>query len=164
MFGQDALAGAAPIGTLIALLVPIAGAVNWTLLQSMAQKRPTAGQARVDMLPAVLIGATLSALATLPLAYPFQASTHDLGLLGLLGVVQLAIPCLLAVRLTRVLPAAEISLLSLLEVIFGVTWAWLGAGEEPTAATLIGGALVIGALVGNELFELSHKRSVAAPA
>ncbi len=164
MFGQDALAGAAPFGTLIALMVPLAGAVNWTLLQSMAQKRPSAGQARVDMLPAVLIGATLSALATLPLAYPFQASTHDLGLLGLLGVFQLMIPCLLAVRLTRVLPAAEISLLGLLEVIFGVTWAWLGAGEEPTVATLIGGALVIGALVGNELFELSNKRRLVVPA
>lgn len=161
MFGQDAVAGVSPIGTLIAFMVPLAGAVNWTLLQAIAQKRPAEGEARVDMLPAVLIGATLSALATLPLAYPFQASTHDLGLLGLLGVVQLTIPCLLAVRLTRALPAAEISLLGLLEVIFGVTWAWLGAGEEPTIATLTGGALVICALVGNELFELSQKRVTA---
>jgi drug/metabolite transporter (DMT)-like permease len=133
------------------------------VLQFVASRKTTFA-ARVDMLPAVLIGAVLSALATLPLAYPLQASAHDLGLLALLGVVQLAIPCLLAVRLSRELPAAEISLLSLLEVLFGVTWAWLGAGEEPSSATLIGGALVIAALVINELLALTQERDAQAPA
>ena len=80
--------------------------------------------------------ATLSALATLPLAYPFAASMHDLGLLALLGVVQLTIPCLLVVRLARELPAAEIALLGLLEVIFGVTWAWLGAAWHANAVRI----------------------------
>jgi drug/metabolite transporter (DMT)-like permease len=65
-----------------------------------------------DMLPAVLIGALLSAAITLPMALPFSATPRDLGLLAGLGVVQLAIPCLLAVVLTRVLPAPEISLLA----------------------------------------------------
>ena len=93
-----------------------------------------------------------------------QASGHDLGLLALLGVVQLAIPCLLVVRLTRALPAAEIALLGLLEVVFGVTWAWLGAGEHPSSATLIGGVLVISALVTNELLEIRQMRNRAAGA
>ena len=64
------------------------------------------------MLPAVMLGALLSALAMLPLAWPLQASNHDIGLLALLGVVQLAIPCLLVVRLARELPAPEIALLA----------------------------------------------------
>ena len=102
------------------------------------------------MLPAVLLGAMLSAAVTLPLALPFSATAHDLGWLALLGVVQLAIPCLIVVRLTQVLPAPEISLLGLLEVIFGVLLAWAGAGEVPAAAALTGGALVLAALVGNE--------------
>jgi drug/metabolite transporter (DMT)-like permease len=97
-----------------------------------------------------LIGAVLSALAMLPLAYPLRASPHDLGLLAVLGVVQLAIPCLLVVRLSRILPAPEIALLALLEVIFGVAWAWLGANERPPAAALIGGLLVLTALAVNE--------------
>ena len=103
-----------------------------------------------DMLPAVLIGAVLSAALALPLALPLAASAHDLGLLALLGVVQLAIPCLLAVALARVLSAPEISLLALLEVVFGVAWAWLGAGEAPSASVLGGGALVLAALAANE--------------
>jgi drug/metabolite transporter (DMT)-like permease len=54
------------------------------------------------------------------------------------------------VRLSKVLAAPEISLLGLLEVIFGVLLAWVGAGEVPGADALAGGALVIAALVANE--------------
>jgi drug/metabolite transporter (DMT)-like permease len=157
MFAGESISGASPAGTLVALAVPLAAAINWTVLQFVAHgKAGVHAQAPTDMLPAVLIGALLSALATLPLALPWQASTHDLALLALLGVVQLAIPCLLVVRLSRDLPAAEIALLGLLEVLFGVTWAWLGAGEQPTTGTLTGGALVVAALIVNELLELRH--------
>ena len=79
-----------------------------------------------------------------------RASGQDVALLGFLGLVQLAIPCVLSVMCARVLKAPELSLLALLEVIFGIAWAWLGAGEEPQAAVLSGGALVISALVANE--------------
>ena len=134
MYGHEVTAGDPRhlLGTLVALAVPLAAATNWTLLQHL-RGRPGAGG---DMLPAVLIGALLSALLTLPLAWPLAASAHDLGLLALLGVVQLAIPCLMAVSAARVLSAPEIALLGLLEVVFGVLWTWLGAGEAPSAAVL----------------------------
>jgi drug/metabolite transporter (DMT)-like permease len=136
------------LGTLVALAVPIAAAVNWTVIQH------TRHDADVDLLPAVLIGAALSALLTLPFALPFQASGHDLALLALLGVVQLAIPCLLSVSAARHLSAPEASLLALLEVVFGVAWAWLGAGEAPSTQVLAGGALVLMALATNEALAL----------
>jgi len=152
MYGHEVSAGNPRhlLGTLVALAVPLAAATNWTLLQHLRGRRGTGG----DMLPAVLIGAVLSALLTLPLAWPLAASSHDLGLLALLGVVQLAIPCLMAVSAARVLSAPEIALLGLLEVIFGVLWAWLGASEAPSVAVLGGGALVLAALAGNELLSL----------
>lgn len=132
-------------GTLVALCVPIAGATNWTLTQY------THNQGRnLDLVPAVLVGATLSTLLTLPLAFPFQASGHDVLLLGFLGVFQLALPCVLCVWCTKALPAPEIALLQLLEVIFGILLAWLGANEVPAPSVLAGGTLVIGALVANE--------------
>ena len=168
MFGQQALApGASMTGALVALGVPIAGAINWVLLQHLHQRhhqRPAADPLarEPDMLPAVLIGALLSAAVTLPMALPFSATPHDLGLLAGLGVFQLAIPCLLAVALTRVLPAPEISLLALLEVIFGVLLAWLGAGEVPGPNALTGGALVISALLFNEWLALRERRTAGA--
>ena len=78
-------------------------------------------------------------------------------MLALLGVVQLAIPCLLVVQLTKVLPAPEISLIGLLEVIFGVLLVWVGAGEAPGPTALSGGALVIGALLFNEWLGLRER-------
>jgi drug/metabolite transporter (DMT)-like permease len=162
MFAQEAALSRrdALVGTLIALCVPLAAAVNWTVLQHTGDKA-AATPSRDDMLLAVLIGALLSALTTLPAALPVQASAHDLGLLALLGVVQLALPCLLAVRVSRALPAPEIALLALLEVVFGVVWAWLGANEAPSSSALSGGSVVLGALVVNELLGM-RRRGVAA--
>ena len=145
MYGTQIEAGRFA-GTLVALCVPLAGGVNWTLTQ-----RAHAQGTQVDLVPAVLVGAAISSLATLPFAMPFRASAHDIGLLALLGVVQLAIPCVLAVVCARVLQAPEVALLALLEVIFGILLAWLGADEVPRPAVLAGGALVVGALVVNEL-------------
>lgn len=149
MFGHEMQGSAASLaGMGVALAVPLAAATNWTLLQRIAHG--DASKEKPDMLPAVLIGAVLSALMTLPMAWPFEATAHDLTLLAGLGLTQLAIPCLLVVRLTRVLPAPEVALLGLLEVIFGVLWAWWGAGEVPSSSALWGGAMVLAALVGNE--------------
>lgn len=154
MFGSHLFVGSTPaaggasqgLGTFVALLVPLAGAINWTIVQ-----RSQAHGEKIDLVPAVLVGAFLSSLVTLPLALPFAASLHDIGLLALLGLVQLAIPCVLSVYCARILKAPEIALLALLEVIFGILLAWVGANEVPAASVLTGGSLVIGALLLNEL-------------
>jgi drug/metabolite transporter (DMT)-like permease len=141
-------------GTAIALAVPLAAALNWTVLQ-----RSRNGGA--DLLAAVLIGAALSALLTFGAALPLRATPHDLLLLAILGVFQLAVPCLIAVAAARVLAAPEAALLSLLEIVFGVLWTWLGAAEAPSCHVLGGGALVMGALVANESIALFQRRAVA---
>lgn len=151
MYGTQ-MEGGQLAGTLVALMVPLAGGINWTVTQaSHAQGED------VDLVPAVLVGAVISSVATLPLAMPLRASAHDIGLLALLGLVQLAIPCALAVLCARVLKAPEIALLALLEVIFGIVLAWVGADEVPGQTVLAGGALVIGALVANELLGWKQK-------
>jgi drug/metabolite transporter (DMT)-like permease len=58
---------------------------------------------------------------------------------------------------SRALLAPELALLGLLEVVLGPLWAWLGAGETPAQATLLGGALVLVALAGNEIAALSSR-------
>jgi drug/metabolite transporter (DMT)-like permease len=132
-------------GMSVALGVPVAASVHWTVVQHASQK----GLA-IDLVPAVMIGALLSCLITLPLAWPLQGSATDVGWLALLGIFQLALPCVMAVWCARVLHAAEVSLLALLEVVFGIALAWLGAAEEPGQRVLTGGTLVLLALCGNE--------------
>jgi drug/metabolite transporter (DMT)-like permease len=138
--------GSQRLGALVALCVPIAGATQWTI----AQRSQAYGES-IDLVPSVLVGAVISALATLPLAFPLVATRTDIAWLALLGLVQLAIPCVLSVICARVLKAPEVALLALLEVIFGIALAWLGANEAPGPTVLAGGTLVIGALVVNEL-------------
>jgi drug/metabolite transporter (DMT)-like permease len=130
----------------VALAVPIAAACNWTVVQ-----RSRVHGERVDLVPAVLVGALLSSMAALPLAFPLQATMHDVGLLAMLGLFQLAISSVLAVVCAGVLKAPEVSLLALLKVIFGILLAWSWAGEVPGPNVLVGGLLVIAALVANEL-------------
>ncbi len=144
-------------GMLVAFAVPLAAAVNWTLVQ---RDRLNAGHTgtSVDLVPAVLLGALLSSLLTLPLAWPLGASAHDLGLLASLGVFQLALPCVLSVWCARVLSAPEVSLLALLEVLFGTLLAWLGASETPDFAVMAGGSLVLAALATNEWLAWRERR------
>lgn len=149
------------LGILVALGVPMAAAVNWCVLQHVGHLSSTAPEpsdvqtqlrSAVDDMPlAVLFGALISTALMLPLAWPMQANGHDLVLLAGLGVFQLAIPCLLVVRLSRVLIGPELALLGQLEVVLGVLWAWVWGGETPSSAAMLGGSLVLLALIVNEL-------------
>jgi len=138
--------GSGLAGTLIAFAVPVAAAVNVVTLRKWGRA--------ADLIPSVLIGGALAALVTLPFALPFAATPHDLALLAGLGLFQLAVPCTMLVVASRVLPAAEVALLSLLEAVLGPIWAWLGVGETPGAATLIGGGIVLAAIAANEAIAL----------
>jgi drug/metabolite transporter (DMT)-like permease len=154
MFGAGFSAGEPRhlVGMALALTIPTASAVNIVVLRRSG--------AHLDLMPAVMLGALLSAAVTLPLSLPFAASARDLAFLATLGIVQLGAPCLLLVLVSRTLPAPEIALLALLEVVLGPLWTWLGAGEVPAGATLAGGALVLAALAGNELAALARRRHV----
>lgn len=141
--GMSEVGGRELAGMLIAFGVPLAASINVIALKK-------AGQG-IDLIPAVFLGGVFSALLMLPFAMPLQASWHDIAILAILGFFQLGFPCMLMVRAAKTLSAPEIALLALLEVLLGPIWAWLGAGEVPAQATLAGGAVVLGALVFNEV-------------
>lgn len=150
--------GAHAAGMLIAFAVPLASAINLVTLEKRG--------AHVDLIPAVFLGGVFSAALTLPFIWPLRAVPTDVALLAGLGIFQLGLPCMLLVVAARALSATELSLLALLEVLLGPLWAWLGAGEAPASSTLLGGALVLAALVGNELHARASapaERKVPAP-
>jgi drug/metabolite transporter (DMT)-like permease len=146
---QGGLSGGHLAGMLVALLIPLASAANLVALR--------AAGARVDLVPAVMLGGALSCLIALPFALPFEASPRDVALLTFLGVFQLGLPCMLLVIASRVMAPAEVALLGLLEVVLGPLWAWLGAGETPGSSVLYGGGIVLAALVLNEISTMRPK-------
>jgi drug/metabolite transporter (DMT)-like permease len=151
MFSGDLSAHYA--GMAVAFLIPVAAAVNVVVLR--------ASHAQFDLVPAVMLGGALSCLIAAPFALPLSASPRDIALLAFLGITQLGLPCMLLVLASRALTAPEIALLGLLEVVLGPLWVWIGAGEEPGRSTLVGGAIVLGALALNELPGLRTAKTAA---
>ena len=142
-------------GMLIALSVPVAGAVNIVMLRHSAT--------RIDLMPALLLGALISMAVTLPWALPFTATPRDYAVLATLGVFQLGLPCMLLVLVSRTLHAPEMALIGLIEVVLGPLWAWLGAGEVPAAATIVGGFVILAAVAGNQLWLWSRGAGTRGP-
>ncbi len=152
VFDVSALEGRHALGVLVALGIPVAGAINWILLQRTGTS--------VDLTSAVLLGGVISAALTLPMAWPLGVDGHDLTLLAVLGVFQLGVPCILVMRAAAHLAAAQTSLLALLEVVFGIVLTWLFGGETPGWATVAGGLAVLAALVYNELGQSKRASAV----
>ena len=109
------------------------------------------------------MAAVLAIVFTSPLAHPASIVAEDVPLLILFGVGQLGIGLILFITAARSIPAAEASLISLLEVILAPIWVWLFLDEEPSRAALIGGAVVLLALTAHALLDARDARSVNAP-
>jgi len=150
----DSLDAGRVTGNLLALGVSVCFAAQVTLLRKF--------HATVDMLPQVMIAGVISLVIAFALAPPFGASGRDLAILALMGCVQLGTGCLLATAASKHLSATELGLLALLEPILGPVWVWLLMGENPGAATLAGGAIVLAAVLANEAFAAWRGRAVAA--
>jgi drug/metabolite transporter (DMT)-like permease len=145
----DSIASGGLVGNLIALAIPFAFAVNVSILRR--------SQARVDMIPTLVLSGVFSMAIALPFALPLEPSAKDIGLLAIMGVIQLGLGVLLMILAAPHLKAAEIGLLAVLEIIFGTVSTWLVVGERPGTGALMGGAVVIVALVVNELFGLRQR-------
>jgi len=120
-----------------------------------------------DMLPAILFAslfATLFALTGMLWDGDSLILTpKDLSLSISLGVFQVGLGFMLYTAGSRHLPAVELTLLSLTEVIVGPILAWLGADEVPSVTTLAGGALILLAIVTLAVLGQRHQPAKAPP-
>ena len=101
----------------------------------------------VSMAPAICLSQVLVFLVAAPFAQPGTVGARDLVLLMLLGFGQIGLGLAFLTMSARLIPAAEVALISLLEVVLGPLWVWLATSERPSNATLLGGAVVIAAVV-----------------
>jgi drug/metabolite transporter (DMT)-like permease len=101
----------------------------------------------VSMAPATCLAQAMLVVAFLPFATPASVPGDDLLALAALGAGQIGIGLVLLTLGARLIPAAQVALITLLEVVLGPLWVWLAIGETPTAATLVGGAIVVVAVV-----------------
>jgi drug/metabolite transporter (DMT)-like permease len=101
----------------------------------------------VSMVPAVCLAQFLVFVVSAPFADAGSVSVHDLVLLVLLGMGQIGLGLVFLVAGARLIPAAEVALITLLEIVLAPLWAWIAVSEVPATTTLVGGAVVVGAVV-----------------
>ena len=107
----------------------------------------TRHQRQVSMAPATCLSQVLVFLFAAPFASPDQVDGKDLALLVGLGIGQIGLGLIFLTIGARLIPAAEVALITLLEIVLGPLWVWIALGERPSATTLIGGAIVLAAVV-----------------
>ena len=99
------------------------------------------------MAPATCLSQVLVFLFAAPFASVSEVGGKDLALLVGLGVGQIGLGLIFLTIGARLIPAAEVALITLLEIVLGPLWVWIALGERPGTTTLIGGAIVLAAVV-----------------
>lgn len=134
-------------GDYIALLLAVATGFLFTLLRRYPE---------LPRIPAITVGAAVSAICLFPLSSPSSVSAVSLGWLAIMGLLQKPVASVCMLIATRYLPAPEVSLFFLLEAVLAPLWAWLILSETPHTYTLIGGAIVLCTLTGHAWFEIKE--------
>jgi len=103
----------------------------------------------VNMVPAVCASAFLCALIVWPFASPLQVDVTEFSLLALFGVSQFGMGLLLLALGTPLVSATRGALLGVLQTPLATLWVWLAFAEQPAVLTLVGGGIVLAAVVGD---------------
>ena len=101
----------------------------------------------VSMAPATCLSQVLLMVAFLPFASLGDVGGEDLAVLAGLGAGQIGLGLIFLTIGARLIPAAQVGLITLLEVVLGPLWVWLALDEHPGTSTLVGGAVVVVAIV-----------------
>jgi MYXO-CTERM domain-containing protein len=101
----------------------------------------------ISMAPAICLSQIFVLAAFAPFSHPGTVDGRDLALILALGFGQMALGLAFLTMGTRLIPAAEVALITLLEVVLGPLWVWLAFSERPSNATLLGGVVVIVAVI-----------------
>jgi drug/metabolite transporter (DMT)-like permease len=140
-------------GAMVGDLLAIVMAGSFATATVLVRRHP-----EIQMAPAAVLATLITGLVALPLADPLDTAPRDLALLAFFGVGQFGAGFLLFMTGARLIPAAQSSLIGMLETVLGPLWVWLVLSERPGAASLAGGALILAALLANTLVDLVAAR------
>ena len=138
------------LGTLLALWIPIAYAAS-----IIAVRRSKRDNMLVALCLAGLVAGGLSAI----FVTDFALTSWDLIISLYLGVFQVGVGFTLVVLGSRYVPAAQVGLLALVEPVLAPVWAWMGVGEVPSLATIVGGTIILLAITTDGILNLKSSES-----
>lgn len=150
----DGLSGAGLIGIVLALGVSSMLACSLTLIRVR----------NADMTLAPAFGSLIAAAAVLPFATPTALSGAGWGWLALNGLLVMPASSALLIIAPRYVAAPVVAMFFLLETVLTPVWMWLVFGEQTSARSLVGGAIVVAALLAHGLWLVRTRPTVAAQA
>ena len=154
------VAGGLIIGTIAGNLLALAASVSFAGFNVLLRRGRHA-----DMMPCVVIAGVIAA-AVAGVAVAVEAGTssgfvlgaRDLGLCMAMGAGQVGLGLTLLTLGARHVPAVELALLAMTELVLAPLWVWLGVGEVPSVYTLVGGAIIMSAISFQALSGVRRRR------
>ena len=134
----DSLSTGSFLGNIVALAIPI----NFSILVMIIRKNKN-----LDMVPAIFYSGIFSIIYGLILSESFVFTSHDIIMGFFLGVPQLAFGFICITIGSRTTPSTTIGLLMLTETLFAPVWVWLFLNEIPPLGVIIGGSVIISAII-----------------
>ena len=141
------------LGTLIALWIPIAYAASIIVIRSSK---------RENMLAALCLAGLVSGGLSAIFVTDYALTLQDLIISLYLGVFQAGVGFTLVVLGTRYVPAAQVGLLAMVEPVLAPIWVWIGVGEVPGLATIVGGAIIFSAITIDGILNIKNSESHSA--
>jgi drug/metabolite transporter (DMT)-like permease len=150
--GGDVAAGREHLlGDLLALLQAVFMAASFVLVRSKAE---------VNMVPATAMGGVFMCFIAFPVADTLMVPPAQIPMLALLVLVVLPVPFGLLVLATRHVPAPEVNMVMLLEMILGPLLVWMFVGESVPPATIAGGGLLFAVLLAHSWLAERQRRRI----
>ena len=138
------------LGTLLALWIPISYAAS-----IIAVRRSKRDNMLVALCLAGIVAGGISAI----FVTDYALTSRDLIISLYLGVFQVGVGFTLVVLGSRYVPAAQVGLLALVEPILAPVWAWMGVGEVPGKATIVGGTIIFLAIFSDGILNIKSSDS-----
>ena len=146
---SDSFSGhVSPIGDTLALVISLVFAIATVITRRFSH---------VEMIPAVTFGVTVACIIAFFNVTHFEVSSFDMVVLFAFGAINLGGGLAMFVGGARLIPAAIASIIGTAEPVLGPVWAWLVHGETPSTHAIIGGLIVIVALIGHSIEQLVRR-------
>tara|TARA_B100000959_G_C14387365_1_gene380731 strand:- start:47 stop:505 length:459 start_codon:yes stop_codon:yes gene_type:complete len=141
------------LGTLLALWIPIAYAASIIAVRSSK---------RDNMLVALCLAGLVAGGLSAIFVTDYALTSRDLIISLYLGVFQVGVGFTLVVLGARYVPAALVGLLALVEPVLAPIWVWIGVGEVPSLATVVGGTIIFLAITTDSILNIKSSESHSA--
>lgn len=141
------------LGTLLALWIPIAYAASIIAVRSSK---------RDNMLVALCLAGLVAGGLSAIFVTDYALTSRDLIISLYLGVFQVGAGFTLVVLGARYVPSAQVGLLALVEPVLAPIWVWMGVGEVPSLATVVGGTIIFLAITTDGILNIKSSESHSA--